>query len=386
MDSPSVTRWHLVIILWLSGVLAAMQFSKISIAFQALQAHYGASASVMGWVLSTVGMVGLLLGAVAGLCAPAIGYRRLLVVGMGLGAVLAGVQSLIPAMPLLWLTRLLEGVSQLSVVVAAPTLIIQYSAPQHRSMVMGLWSTFMGVAFAVTGALGGWVLAQFHLEGLLLTHALGMSAMFLLVLVVVPKDSASRPAWPRLSALPGLHLQLYSHWATALPGLCFFCYTCSAIAMFTFLPQFAGSERVWLAPVLPLVTIVGTLSAGWLAQSWLPPNRLVRWAYVGVALAATGVGIALTWGLAISPVAIVLMYMLGVAGGSSFALVLYLNHVTAAQARATGAVAQLGNMGSTLGPPLVAACIAQFGGQAVVVPAVLFAVLGGTLATLGLRS
>lgn len=152
-----------------------MQFVKVSFAFEALQVSYGSTPTAMGWILSTVGTVGLLLGVTAGLCAPAIGYRRLLLAGMGQGALMALLQAGLPPLPLLWLTRLLEGVSQLAVVVAAPTLIIRQSAPRHHSIALGLWSTFVGVAFALTAAGGHWVLAQFHLSGLFLGHALGMA-------------------------------------------------------------------------------------------------------------------------------------------------------------------------------------------------------------------
>jgi MFS family permease len=379
------TRWHLVLILWVSGILAAMQFSKVSFAFQALQTHYAASASTMGWILSTVGMVGLVFGAVAGLCAPAIGYRRLLLVGMGLGALLALMQSLMPPLLVLWFTRLLEGVSQLAVVVAAPTLIIQYTEPRHRSITMGLWSTFVSVAFVLTSAGGGWLLQRFHLAGLLLAHSVGMAVMFLLVWVTVPEDHASRPPWPAWSKLPSLHFQLYGHWSTALPGLCFFCYTCCTIAMFTFLPQYAGQSSQWLAPVLPMLTIVGTFSAGWLAKSLMKPDRLVRLAFGGVALAGLYLGFSLMTGGNLVAAAIMLMFMLGVAAGSSFALVPYLNDTTMAQARATGAVAQLGNLGSTLGTPLVTVCISLMGRPGLALPAILFAALGCSMAIIGTR-
>ena len=91
MAPLSSTHWPRVLTLWLCGVAAAMQFSKVSFAFQTLQATYAATPAAMGWILSTVGIVGLVFGVTMGLCAPAIGYRRLLLVGMGLGAVLAGV-------------------------------------------------------------------------------------------------------------------------------------------------------------------------------------------------------------------------------------------------------------------------------------------------------
>ena len=70
-----------------------MQFAKIAVAFVELQAHYVTSSASMGWILSTVGLVGLLLGVTMGLLAPRIGYRRLLLAGLGLGALLALAQS-----------------------------------------------------------------------------------------------------------------------------------------------------------------------------------------------------------------------------------------------------------------------------------------------------
>lgn len=384
--APTITtHWPRITTLWLCGVLAAMQFSKVSFAFQALQVAYGATPAAMGWILSTVGMVGLVFGVTVGLVAPAIGYRRLLLAGMGLGAVLALLQSLAPPFPLLWLTRLFEGVSQLAVVVAAPTLVMQHSAPRHRSIAMGLWSTFVGVAFALTAAGGGWVLARFQLSGLLLVHAAGMAAMCVAVLVLVPADGARSQPWPALASLPQLHARIYSQWATALPGGCFFFYTASAIALLTFVPQHAGADRPWLAVLLPLVSIAGTFSAGWLGQSLVAPARLVRAAFAGVALAGLALGACLALGLSIAPVALLLLYLVGLAGGASFGLIPYLSPLPATQARATGAVAQLGNLGSTLGPPVFALATMALGSWGLVLPLLCFALLGCTLASVGTR-
>ena len=55
------------------------------------------------------------------------------------------------------------------------------------------------------------------------------------------------------------------------------------------------------------------------------------------------------------------------------------------QARATGAVAQLGNLGSTLGPPVFAYAIAGLGPVGLVLPLGVFALLGLSLATWGIR-
>jgi hypothetical protein len=181
-----------------------------------------------------------------------------------------------------------------------------------------------------------------------------------------------------------LHVRLYRHWATALPGLCFFCYTTTAIALLTFLPQFAGADRAWVAIILPFAAISGILSAGWLAQSLLAPGRLVLMAFSGMALVALALGVCLIWAVPIAPIAVLLTYTVGLAGGSSFTLIPYLSQEPAVQARATGAVAQLGNLGSTLGPPLFALAISAWGGPGMVLPVLCAALLGGALVTVSL--
>ena len=164
-----------MLLLWACGILAGMQFAKVSVAFEPLQQLYGVSPAQMGWALSAVGMVGLVLGVTVGLVAPAIGYRRLLLGGLGLGAVLSAAQAGLPPFALLLVSRVLEGASHLAVVVAAPILIVASAAPAHRSIAMGLWSTFVGVAFAITAAIGKPLMAGLGLGACLLVHAAGMA-------------------------------------------------------------------------------------------------------------------------------------------------------------------------------------------------------------------
>ena len=71
-------------------------------------------------------------------------------------------------------------------------------------------------------------------------------------------------------------------------------------------------------------------------------------------------------------------------GGSLFAVIPYLSDDPPVQARATGAVAQMGDLGSTLGPPVFATAIAGLGGLGLVLPLLVFALLGWSLATWGI--
>ena len=362
-----------------------MQFAKISFAFATLQQWYGLSAAPMGVILSTVGMVGLVFGVTMGLYAHAIGYRRLLLVGLALGAVLAALQALMLPPFWLWVTRVLEGVSQLAVVVAAPTLITANCVPRQRSLAMGLWSTFVGVAFALTGALGPVVLSGMGLNGLLGLHALGMAAMLAWAAGVLPVDAErwGERVWPHWQAVPRHHFHIYTRWETALPGFSFFCYTGMAVALLTFLPQLAGANKPWLAVVLPLMGISGTFCAGWLAQAWVTPLWLVRLAFLGVGLAGLGLWGCAALGLDLAPVALLLMYLAGMAGGAAFSLIPYLSQETLVQSRANGAVAQMGNLGSTVGPPVFAALLAAWGMAGLALMVLGLAVLGIGVASWG---
>jgi MFS transporter, AAHS family, 3-hydroxyphenylpropionic acid transporter len=372
MRQVTLTHWPRVFTLWGCGIAAAMQFAKIAVAFGDLQTHYGASAASIGWILSTVGMVGLVLGVTMGLIAPRVGYRRLLVGGLVLGAVLAGVQTALLPWPLFWLTRVLEGASHLAVVVAAPTLMASAAAPRHRAIAMGLWSTFVGLAFAIAGLIGGPLIELGGLPSLFAVHAVFLALMAVAALRWVPTDVlwVAVPTPNRGAALHGLarlpqllraHATIYARWTTALPGLGFLCYTSMALALLTFLPRYGGEFHLLLAAVLPLIGVVGTFSAGWLAQYWVRPLVLVRMAFALVLIMAVALAAATALDCGFVVVALALMYCTGLAGGSAFSLIPVLNPESALQAKANGAVAQLGNLGSTLGPPLFALALGSFG-------------------------
>jgi nitrate/nitrite transporter NarK len=61
------------------------------------------------------------------------------------------------------------------------------------------------------------------------------------------------------------------------------------------------------------------------------------------------------------PAALILAAALGVVQGASFAAVAELNATDADRARAAGAIAQLGNLGTTTGTPILGALVAGLG-------------------------
>lgn len=380
-DSPARTRWALVLLLCACGVLAGGQFAKISIEFTRLQAAYGEPPATMGLLLSTVGVVGLLCGVVTGQLAPRVGYRRLLLIGLGAGAALSGLQALLPPFGLFWASRVPEGAAHLAIMVATPTLLIHVCAPAQRTAVMGLWATVVGLSFALLAALD-----RSLPDGVAPRHALAGHALLMALAAVAVRlwvqDVAAAPAARRAGAGPwALHREVYANLRTALPGLAFFFYAFPTIALITFVPRFSGQGEAGFQTVLPLMATAGTLAAGWAARRFQGGPHLVRGAYLAFCASALALAGAAIAGVPTEALALLTLTCAGLGGGAASTLIPQLNPTPAEQARASGVLVQLGNLGSVSGPPLFAALAERFGlaglaGLAAATAAVALVVLG----------
>jgi nitrate/nitrite transporter NarK len=91
------------------------------------------------------------------------------------------------------------------------------------------------------------------------------------------------------------------------------------------------------------------------------PQTLVVVAYAMVAALSALVALLAGQGAAFAAAAIALLLVSGVIQGASFATIPHLTKTAGDQARANGAVAQLGNLGATVGPPVFAAVIGRQG-------------------------
>jgi MFS transporter, AAHS family, 3-hydroxyphenylpropionic acid transporter len=359
------TQWLEVIFLWLAGVSAAMQFAKLSVSYDAVMMHYQTGATLTGLTLSVVGIAGLIFGVFAGMIANRIGYLKVLVGALFLGGVLSFLQSLLPHFSLFLLTRLLEGFSQLGVVVAAPTLIAKLSAPQHRSLTMGLWGTFFGVAFAITGWLGKSALDQLGLHGLFLSHALLISGFGVVLHFLLRKNPVLDfvPVAGGQSRLLAQMLSIYRNPRSLYPSLVFVFYTCTLVSLLTYIPRFVENEaiRASMLVVLPLISTGGTFLAGALGQYFMRPQKVALIAYFGVAITALMLPFLITQTVFFSLVVAATTLCLGMIPGAALAMIPSLARNPVEQAQGYGLIAQFGNLGATLGPPTFAAVITGFG-------------------------
>lgn len=342
----------LTLTLYLAGLGAAGQFSKLAVSFVALtQVYSGNSEAILGLSVSLISLVGLILGLVAGIVVSRIGARRALVAALALGAVMSFWQATLPSLPVLMLSRVLEGASHLLIVVAAPTLIAEAVPDRYRPAALTLWSTFFGVAFALTAVIAPWVIAEGGLSLLIGAHGVWMTVACGAILLVLPHP-VIRPAPDARISVLRRHVIAYATPGIATPALAWLCYTLTFVSVLTALPLLTGGTApTWLAAIAPLVSIAVALSAGVAILSRHPAQPVVT---LGFALCA-GVAVAILF-LGFTAVTVLLLFAsMALVQSAGFAVVPQINADAPSRALANGALAQMGNLGNLSGTPLLIA-------------------------------
>ncbi|MBC2835623.1 MFS transporter [Paragemmobacter straminiformis] len=373
-----------VLALWAAGLGAAAQFGKMSFAFDLFAARYPAAGPVgVGLLVSVVGIVGLVFGTTAGLLVARIGPRRAIVVALALGAAMSALQCLPLPYAALFLTRVVEGVSHLSIVVVGPTMIAGIASPRRQGLAMTLWSSFFGVTYALLALVAPPLLAGGSLSALFLGHALWLSVLALVLSALLPPDPPGRTQ--EMGGILAEHLSIYASPRIAAPATGFVCYTALYVAVLTLLPPLMPpAMQAGVAAGMPLVSILVSLTLGVWLLSRITAVQLVQAGFAVGALAAALLWLCWGQGGPMLAASLTLAAAMGIVQGASFASIPQLNAGAADRARASGAVAQLGNLGTTTGTPLLAWLILHVGPAGVAAFALPLCLLG--IAIHGLQS
>lgn len=356
---PAKTSFPLIFALWGAGLGAAAQYGKVSVIFDLLPAAYPEAGSAIGFIVSLVGFVGILFGVAAGLLVARIRYRRALLGALWAGAAVSLVQAFLPPLPWMLLSRIIEGASHLAIVVAAPTLIAQLSAPRDRGLTLTLWGTFFGVAFAVLALVGRPLAVSMGLPALFAAHGIYMAGFALYLsarLRALPIEDAQPPFSLRQTLRD--HATIYRSPRISAPAAGWLFYTFSFVSILTVLPPYleAGHRNVIMG-AMPLTSIAVSMTIGVSLLRVISPVRVVE---LGFALSA--LCMVWLWAVPGAPLGcLALAAAMGLIQGSSFAAVPDLNAIPATQAQANGAMAQMGNIGNTIGTPIMAAALAGVG-------------------------
>jgi DHA1 family inner membrane transport protein len=349
----------LILLLWGAGLGAAAQYAKVSVIFDQLPDVYPDAGAALGFAVSLVGFIGIIFGVVAGLLVARIRYRRALLWALWLGAAVSALQSFLPSFEWFLVLRGIEGLSHLAMVVAAPTLIAQLSAPQHRGLSLTLWGTFFGVAFAVLAWGGLPLVAAYGVSSLFAAHAVYM-AVFAVILTfsLQALPTSGTPEKLHITSILRNHIAIYRSPRISAAGLGWVFYTFCFVSVLTVMPSFIDpSERAFVTGAMPLASIVSSMTVGVWALRHISAVGVVIWGF-GCSI------VSMVW-LGIDPAnaygCIALAASLGLIQGASFAAVPQLNNTAETQAQANGAMAQMGNVGNTIGTPIMVAALAGFG-------------------------
>lgn len=364
MSRTSPRTVLLVLLLWLAGLGAAGQFAKFAVPFEEVRALYPAAGASAGWLLTLISAIGSALGIVAGALVARLGCRRLLVVALLLGGVISLWQSSFPALPVMMASRVIEGISHLVLVVAAPTLVAQISSDRFRGAAMALWSTFFGVSFALVAWFGTPLVEASGLSSLFMVHGGAMIALAALLAFLLPSDSRNGTGdLGAFSAAPILllHARAYSSPFIAAPAVGWLFYTLTFVSLLTLLPALMPPAlRSTVTGMMPLASIAVSLG---LVPILLLSHSAVATTVLGFLLSILIVGaFFLVQSVTLLPIA--LFAALGLVQGASFASVPELNVSYQDRALANGAMAQMGNLGNLLGTPFLLALLETAGVEA----------------------
>ena len=366
--------WPLILALWGAGLGAAMQFAKFAVIYDLLSGIYPEGGAALGWLVSMIGVIGILLGAVAAMLVSKVRYRRSLLLALWLGAAVSLGQAILPPLPVMFLLRLIEGASHLALVVAAPTLIAQIATDAQRGLALTLWGTFFGIAFALMVWLGRPIALTLGIPALFIFHAVYMAGFALYLsprLRRLPDEGAVTII--SLASMLAVHVSIYRSARISAPAIGWLFYTFCFVAILTVLPPYLDpAHRAMVIGAMPLLGIAVSMTIG---VALLRVMHAVQVVMIGFTLSA----LCMIWLWFVPAGVLACLTLAGVLGliqGASFAAVPELNTGVSAQSQANGAMAQMGNLGNTLGTPVMAFALAGWGYSSLPVLAGIAFVLG----------
>ncbi|WP_198031120.1 MFS transporter [Bradyrhizobium sp. th.b2] len=184
VQQSEAKRWATVAVVMGCGIGAALQVGKVPIAASMLQQSLGIDLAAVGTVAGIFAVLGLIGSVPAGVVIAAVGARRVLLCGLAAIALGAASGALAPSLAVLLVSRLLEGLGFLLVMVAAPALLDRVVDVSARDVTMAVWSCVMpfGIALALVAGpiFDGW-------RAIWWASAAFVALLFVLAGVIVPE-------------------------------------------------------------------------------------------------------------------------------------------------------------------------------------------------------
>jgi MFS transporter, DHA1 family, inner membrane transport protein len=362
------TRWDIVALAIIAGVVCAIQVGKVPPALPVLRAELGIGFITAGWVASLVNICGGALGVASGLIIDWVGPRRVTVVSLlimaGGGAIGAEANSA----AMLLASRFLEGLGLVGTVVAVPAIIRIACQPADRNLALGLWGTYLpaGMAIALLAAPG--LMEEFGWRGFwwgnvaLVIGFAGLAAVGLTPRYWPDPPTVAVVTRPRI-------LKTLSRSGPWLFSACFAAYALMFYAVAVWLPSYLIEAKGWTlaeaamgGAVVVIANIAGNVISAMLMHRGVARWKLLLTAYIAYILCS--------WFIFAEPApdatrlpAAMLFTLIGgllpaacLAGGAAHA------KEAGEVATMSGIIVQGSNTGSLLGAPVMALAVTMLGG------------------------
>ncbi|MEO3871110.1 MFS transporter [Nonomuraea sp. B12E4] len=366
--------WPRIIVAYVAGVVAAFGLGKISAVGAQLSDALGLTLSQLGWLISVITGICAAVGLAGGVLNRRYGTGRMLVAGLAVVTVSSALSVAATGFGTLLAARLVEGLGYLLVTVACPVLIARLASDRDRAIALSIWGTFVPVGIGLSTLVGGLVGT-----GAGWRVWLGVVAAVTLVCTLV--------TWRRLpSGRSAEHSGVPTRpGALVRPVLLAFAFCLIAMATLSvvvLLPAFLterygqpASAAGALTSVISLISVAGGIVAAGLLRRTVAPSVL---ALSGVVIVPAA-WLAFREESSVTTTAIgagVISFENGILVAIVFAT---LPHVLVSLTHmdlGNGIVAQLGSLGSMLGPPFFG-LLAERGGWPALVPIISAAVVAG---------
>lgn len=357
------TDWLAVFAVVAGGIVAALQVGKAAIAMPLVQAEFALDLATLGWLASIFAVLGMIGGIPVGTLAIALGARSVLLLGLLAVAVGAFLGAAAPRFPMLLVSRVVEGLGFLLIVIAGPAILQRVASPARRDIVMALWSCFMPAGMALAMAAGPWLS-----DWRMIWQGAGALALVALALALLAVPRVPPGASSSLAALAGDAGAVLSARGPVLLALTFALYALMFFALFSFLPvllmqrmQVTLVTAGMLSALASFANVAGNLAAGLLLVRGASRAGLIAGASLVMGLSAVGIFI----GLLPDTATFLLCVLFSAVGGLVPATLLASSPIAAPAARlmpvVVGLMMQGSNLGQVVGPVAVGGVIQVLG-------------------------
>ncbi|MBI3711132.1 MAG: MFS transporter [Proteobacteria bacterium] len=370
ISPPAATRWDVIAVVVLAGVIIALNFGKVPPAIPVLRESLDLGLVAAGWTASMISAVSALFGFGVGIAVDRVGARRAILAALFLAGVASIAGAAAPNVAALLGARATEGLGFIIAAIAGPRLIATAANPADEGAAVGVWGSNLAAGIAAAMLAAPWLLGTTGWRGLWFGTGL-ITLVFLAAAAILLRPARwAEPHGTRAPLGVDAVKQVLARSGLWLLGAGFAVYAACLHALTVWLPTFLAESLGYDAATAAFVAALVVLAnvGGNLAGAALMFLRVPRWLLIVaafVATAASAVGLfpdAITSG----PVRLAFAFAYSACSGLAPAAILASvpRHAPSPSliGSANGMTIQLANVGALLGPPLLAATVAQVGG------------------------